>query len=117
VNRRAADEVHEAGFRYAPMLALRNVVPSPLPPRAARCVAAGREAGRSFRDATSRETANVPVRHKSAQASPLPRAGADGKMNGQTCAVTLDQSYALHALSKDAVGSSVGTDLLPRAQI
>jgi hypothetical protein len=50
VNRRAADAVHEAGFRYAPMLALRNVAPSPLPPTAARRVAAGREAGRSFRD-------------------------------------------------------------------
>jgi hypothetical protein len=50
VNRRAADAVHEAGLRYAPMLALRTVVPSPLPPTAARRVAAGREAGRSFRD-------------------------------------------------------------------
>lgn len=49
-NRRAANAVHEAGLRYAPMLALRNVVPSPLPPTAARRVAAGREAGRSFRD-------------------------------------------------------------------
>jgi hypothetical protein len=51
VNRRAADAVHEAGFRYAPMLALRNVLPSPLPSTPARRVAAGREAGRSFRDA------------------------------------------------------------------
>jgi hypothetical protein len=50
VNRRAADAVHEAGFLYAPMLALRNVAPSPLPSTAARRVAAGREAGRSFRD-------------------------------------------------------------------
>jgi hypothetical protein len=50
VNRRTADAVHESGFRYAPMLALRNVVPSPLPPTAALRVAAGREAGRSFRD-------------------------------------------------------------------
>lgn len=51
VNRRAADAIHEAGCRYAPMLALRNVVPTPLPPTAARRVATGREAGRSFRDA------------------------------------------------------------------
>lgn len=51
VNRRAADAVHEAGLFYAPMLALRNVVPSRLPTTAARRVAAGREAGRSFRDA------------------------------------------------------------------
>jgi hypothetical protein len=51
VNRRAADAIHEAGFRYAPMLALRNVVPSPLPRTASQRVAAGREAGRSFRDA------------------------------------------------------------------
>ena len=50
VNRRTADAVHEAGFRYAPMLALRNVVPSPLPRTSAQRVAAGREAGRSFRD-------------------------------------------------------------------
>jgi hypothetical protein len=50
VNRRAGDAVHQAGLRYAPMLALRNDAPSPLPSTAARRVAAGREAGRSFRD-------------------------------------------------------------------
>ena len=50
VNRNAADAVHEAGFQYAPMLALRNVAPSRLPAKAAQRVAAGREAGRSFRD-------------------------------------------------------------------
>jgi hypothetical protein len=50
VNPRAANAVHEEGSLYAPMLALRNVLPSPLPPTAARRVAAGREAGRSFRD-------------------------------------------------------------------
>jgi hypothetical protein len=50
VNPRAANAVHEGGSLYAPMLALRNILPSPLPPTAARRVAAGREAGRSFRD-------------------------------------------------------------------
>ena len=50
VNRRAADAAHEAGCLYAPMLGLRNVVPSPLPPTAARRVAAGHAAGRTFRD-------------------------------------------------------------------
>ena len=50
VNPGAANAVHEEGSRYAPMLALRNVLPSPLPPTAARRVAAGREVGRSFRD-------------------------------------------------------------------
>jgi hypothetical protein len=59
VNRRAADAVHEAGLRYAPMLALRTVVPSQLPGTAARRVAAGREAGRSFRDGM--RTAQFPV--------------------------------------------------------
>lgn len=49
-NRRAAAAVQEEGFLYAPMLALRNVAPSPLPSTAARRVAAGREAGRKFRD-------------------------------------------------------------------
>jgi hypothetical protein len=48
---RAAALVQEEGCAYAPMLALRNVVPSPLPPSAARRVAMGREAGRAFRDA------------------------------------------------------------------
>jgi hypothetical protein len=47
---RAADLVQEQGCVYAPMLALRTVLPSPLPPTAASRVAAGREAGRSFRD-------------------------------------------------------------------
>jgi hypothetical protein len=50
VNPRAANAVHEEGSAYAPMLALRNVLPSSLPSTAARRVAAGREAGRSFRD-------------------------------------------------------------------
>jgi hypothetical protein len=50
VNPRAANAVHEGGSLYAPMLALRNVLPSPLPRTATRRVAAGREAGRSFRD-------------------------------------------------------------------
>lgn len=50
VNPQATNAVHEEGLRYAPMLALRNVLPSPLPPTAARRVAAGREVGRSFRD-------------------------------------------------------------------
>jgi hypothetical protein len=50
-NRRAAALVQEEGCVYAPMLALRNVLPSPLPATAARRVAAGREAGRLFRDA------------------------------------------------------------------
>src|SRR5215510_13272721 len=50
-NRRAASLVAEEGCLYAPMLALRNVLPSPLPPTAARRVAEGREAGRAFRDA------------------------------------------------------------------
>jgi hypothetical protein len=49
-NPRAAAAVQEEGFLYAPMLALRNVAPSPLPSTATRRVAAGREAGRSFRD-------------------------------------------------------------------
>jgi hypothetical protein len=49
-NPRAAAAVQEEGFLYAPMLALRNVAPSSLPSTAARRVAAGREAGRSFRD-------------------------------------------------------------------
>jgi hypothetical protein len=42
--------VQEEGYAYALMLALRNVLPSPLPATAARRVASGREAGRSFRD-------------------------------------------------------------------
>jgi hypothetical protein len=50
VNSRAANAVHEESSLYAPMIALRNVLPSPLPPTRARRVAAGREAGRSFRD-------------------------------------------------------------------
>jgi hypothetical protein len=50
-NPRAAALVQEEGCLYAPMLALRHVLPSPLPPTAGRRVAAGREAGRSFRDA------------------------------------------------------------------
>jgi hypothetical protein len=50
VNPRAANAVHEGGLLYAPMLALRNVLPSPLPATPARRVAAGREAGRAFRD-------------------------------------------------------------------
>jgi hypothetical protein len=49
-NPRAANAVHEDGARYAPMLALRNVLPQRLPSTAARRVAAGREAGRAFRD-------------------------------------------------------------------
>jgi len=48
---RAAGLVQEEGYVYAPMLALRNVLPSPLPRTAAKRVAAGREAGRAFRDA------------------------------------------------------------------
>jgi len=47
---RAAALVQEEGCVYAPMLALRSVLPSPLPATAAGRVAAGREAGRSFRD-------------------------------------------------------------------
>lgn len=50
VNPRAANAVHEEGSLYAPMLALRNILPAQLPPTPARRVAAGREAGRSFRD-------------------------------------------------------------------
>ena len=50
VNPRAANAVHEQGSRYAPILGLRNVLPSSLPPRPARRVAAGREVGRLFRD-------------------------------------------------------------------
>ncbi len=59
VNPRAANAIHEEASLYAPMLALRNVTPSPLPGTAARRVAAGREAGRSFRDAM--DSANFPV--------------------------------------------------------
>jgi hypothetical protein len=47
---RAGALVQEEGYLYAPMLALRNVLPSPLPSTVARRVASGREAGRSFRD-------------------------------------------------------------------
>jgi hypothetical protein len=50
VNPQTANAVHEEGTRYAPMLGLRNVLPSPLPSTAARRVAAGREVGRTFRD-------------------------------------------------------------------
>ena len=51
MNPRATNAVHEEGSRYAPMLALRNVLPSPLPPTTGGSrVAAGREVGRSFRD-------------------------------------------------------------------
>jgi hypothetical protein len=50
-NPRAATAIGEAGHLYAPMLALRNVAPSPLPPTARGRVAAGRAAGRSFREA------------------------------------------------------------------
>jgi hypothetical protein len=50
VNPQAANPVHEEGCLYAPMLARRNVTPSPLPRTAAARVAAGREVGRSFRD-------------------------------------------------------------------
>jgi hypothetical protein len=50
VNPRAANPAHEEGCLYAPMLALRNVTPSPLPRTADVRVAAGREAGRAFRD-------------------------------------------------------------------
>jgi hypothetical protein len=50
VNPRAANAVHEGGLLYAPMLALRNILPSQLPATPARRVAAGREAGQSFRD-------------------------------------------------------------------
>jgi len=49
-NPRAASLVHEEGYSYAPMLALRNVAPTQLPPTTAGRVAAGRDAGRSFRD-------------------------------------------------------------------
>lgn len=47
---RAASLVHEEGCSYAPMLALRNIAPTQLPPTTAGRVAAGRAAGRSFRD-------------------------------------------------------------------
>lgn len=50
VNPRTANAVHEEGTRYAPMLGLRNVLPSQLPGTAPRRVAAGREVGRAFRD-------------------------------------------------------------------
>ena len=50
MNPRAANSVHEEGCLYAPMLALQNVAPSPLPRTAAARVTAGREVGRSFRD-------------------------------------------------------------------
>jgi hypothetical protein len=50
VNPRATNPIHEEVCLYAPMLALVNVAPSPLPRTAAARVAAGREAGRSFRD-------------------------------------------------------------------
>jgi hypothetical protein len=50
VNPQTANAVHEEGTRYAPMLGLRNVLPSPLPSTAARRVAAGREVGRTLRD-------------------------------------------------------------------
>jgi hypothetical protein len=50
VSPRAAALVQEEGLTYAPMLALRNAAPSPLPATAARRVAAGRQAGRRFRD-------------------------------------------------------------------
>lgn len=50
-NPRAEALVREEACLYAPMLALRNVLPSRLPPTATGRVAAGREAGRSFRDA------------------------------------------------------------------
>jgi hypothetical protein len=47
---RAGALVQEEGCVYAPMLALRSALPSPLPTTAARRIASGREAGRSFRD-------------------------------------------------------------------
>jgi hypothetical protein len=47
---RAASLVHEEGCSYAPMLALRNIAPARLPPTTAGRVAAGHEAGHSFRD-------------------------------------------------------------------
>jgi len=50
VNPRTANAVHEEGTRYAPMLGLRSVLPSPLPRTAAGRAAAGREVGRAFRD-------------------------------------------------------------------
>jgi hypothetical protein len=50
VNPRTANAVHEEGTQYAPMLGLRTVLPKPLPPTAARRIAAGRKVGRSFRD-------------------------------------------------------------------
>jgi hypothetical protein len=50
-NGRAAALVREEGCLYAPMLGLRNVLPSALQPTAGRRVSTGREAGRSFRDA------------------------------------------------------------------
>jgi hypothetical protein len=59
VNPRTANAVHEEGTRYAPMLGLRNVFPSALPRTAARRVAAGREAGRSFRDRIDSSAAQV----------------------------------------------------------
>jgi hypothetical protein len=48
-NPRAASLLNEEGYSYAPMLALRNVA-TQLPPTTAGRVAAGRDAGRSFRD-------------------------------------------------------------------
>jgi hypothetical protein len=53
VNRRAADQVHEADCSYAPMLALARVAPRARELAAltsAQRVAAGRTAGRAFRD-------------------------------------------------------------------
>jgi hypothetical protein len=50
MNPGAANPIQEEGCLYAPMLALANVVPSSLPTTAAARVAAGREAGRAFRD-------------------------------------------------------------------
>jgi hypothetical protein len=56
VNRRTANEVHEADCSYAPMLAVRLVAPSARDLAAltpARRVAAGRAAGRKFREQMS----------------------------------------------------------------
>jgi hypothetical protein len=75
VNPRAANPIHEEGCLYAPMLGLRNVVPSPLPRTAAGRVAAGRETGRSFRDRMS--SARFPV--ESWQFDELSRQVADSR--------------------------------------
>jgi len=94
VNPRAANPIHEEGCLYAPMLALRNVAPSPLPRTAAGRVAAVQSRRSSRRSLRRRWRRSTPTpNHTSAPTSAAKRvSNQTGHVKSQNRNLTVTSS-------------------------